>query len=170
MLNQKVTRGIYAGTFDPPTNGHMWLIAESAKLFDELIIAIGVNPEKQTTYSLDDRLKMLTLLTQSFTNVKVLTYTNQYLVEFANQLDVGYIVRGIRSVADYEYEKNMRNINSDIYPNITTLFLFPPREYNEVSSTLVKGLVGFENWEEVIRKYVPEAVREIMIRHYLINN
>ncbi|MFH4354014.1 MAG: pantetheine-phosphate adenylyltransferase [Neisseriaceae bacterium] len=166
MMRTEAKRAIYAGSFDPPTYGHLWIIEEAKKLFDEVVIALGLNPDKHYTYSVEERLSMLQSIVGHSSQVNISSFKNIYLVEYAHQIGAQYIIRGIRSVADYEYERSMRYINSDMYPDIGTWFLFPPREYSEVSSTLVKGLVGFENWEEVLKKYVPDAVRKMMVKKF----
>jgi len=157
-------KAVYAGSFDPITNGHMWMIEEGSRLFDKLIVAIGINPDKKYTFSLDERVDMLERSTRSFPNVEVDTFENQFLVNYATSVGAEYILRGIRTEGDYEYERGMRHINSDLNPEITTVFLMPPREIVEISSSLVKGLVGPENWEEVIEAYVPRNV----YNHFLI--
>lgn len=154
----ELKRAVYAGSFDPVTNGHLWMIREAVELFDEVIVAVGVNPEKRCTFSVDERLEMLCSATQGYTKLRVEVFENQFLVNYAQSMDANYIIRGIRTASDYEYERTMRYINSDLHPEITTVFLLPPREYAEVSSTMVKGLVGPRGWEQVIRHYVPEPV------------
>jgi pantetheine-phosphate adenylyltransferase len=106
----------------------------------------------------DERIEMLNAVTQGFNKLKVDMFSNQFLVNYAQSVDANYIVRGIRTASDYEYERTMRYINTDLHPDITTIFLLPPREYAEVSSTMVKGLVGPRGWETVIRQYVPDPV------------
>ena len=88
------------------------------------------------------------------------SFGNQFLVNYAESVGAGYILRGIRSESDYEYERVMRNINSDLNPNIVTVFLMPPREIAEISSSFVERLVGPDGWEKIVEKYVPEAVYE----------
>lgn len=151
-------RAVYAGSFDPPTNGHLWMIRQAQSLFDELIVAIGVNPDKHNTFSIEERRTMLEAVTREFPNVRITVFENRFLVEYAATVDAQFIVRGIRTAADYEYERSMRHINSDLAPDIATVFLMPPREIAEVSSTMVKGLVGPQGWREMIRRYIPEAV------------
>lgn len=151
-------KGVYAGSFDPITNGHLWIIEQGIKLFDELILAIGVNPEKTYTFSLKERIQMLEETTKRQKNIKIGTFESQYLVNYARSMGAQYILRGIRSESDYEYERDMRNINSDLAPEIVPVFLMPPREITEISSSLVKGLVGPEGWQEVVKRYVPKPV------------
>lgn len=155
---RKLKRAVYAGSFDPVTNGHLWIIRKAVELFDEVIVAIGVNPDKYCSFSVEERLEMLQAVTQEFSNLRVEVFENQFLVNYAQSVGANYIIRGIRTASDYEYERTMRYINTDLHPDITTIFLLPPREYAEVSSTMVKGLVGPQGWEQVIRQYLPEPV------------
>ena len=143
-------KAVYAGSFDPITNGHMWMIKEGSRLFDKLIVAIGINPNKNYVFSLDERVDMLKKSTRNFPNVEVDIFKNQFLVNYATSVGAEHILRGIRTERDYEYERGMRHINSDLNPKITTVFFVPPREIAEISSSLVKGLVGPEKWEGVI--------------------
>jgi len=159
-IKREVKKAVYAGTFDPLTFGHLWMIEESLILFERLVIAIGLNPDKQTIFTSGERLEMLTRSTHMFPNIQIDMFTNQYLVEYATGIGAQYIVRGIRNESDYTYERSMRNINGDLRPNISTIFLMPPREIAEVSSSMVKGLVGPEGWENVVEKYVPKVVLE----------
>ena len=135
-------KAVYAGSFDPITNGHLWMIKEGSKLFDDLVVAIGVNPDKKYAFSLEDRVDMLRRSTRQFPNVKIDSFENEFLVNYANSIDAQYMLRGIRTEGDYEYERGMRYINSDLNPQIVTTFLMPPRELVEISSSFVKGLVG----------------------------
>ena len=166
MQTNTIRRAVYAGSFDPPTNGHLWMIREAQALFDELIVAIGINPDKKPTYTLAERRQMLEQITAPFPNVVIRSFENRYLVDYAHSVRAGYIVRGIRSASDYEYERTIRYINSDLQPEIATVLLIPPREYAEVSSTLVKGLVGPEGWRNTVRRYLPEAVYEKILRDH----
>jgi len=153
-----VPKGLYGGSFDPITVGHLWMIEQGARLFEELVVAIGINPDKKYTFPLKDRLAMLRESTNGFKNLRIETFENKYLVQYASAIGAKFVLRGIRSEADYEYERAMRHINSDLNADVTTLFLMPPREIAEVSSSLVKGLVGPQGWEKVVQKYVPEPV------------
>jgi pantetheine-phosphate adenylyltransferase len=158
---------IYAGTFDIPTNGHIWMINKASKIFDNVIVAIGINPSKKTMFSLEDRLKMLKNITYGMDNVTIDSFTNDYLINYAISKKADFIVRGIRNSNDFEYEKTMRHINEDINSSITTTFLIPPRDISEISSSMVKGLVGPNGWENIVSKYVPT---EVFIRFIGNNN
>ncbi len=159
-------RAVYAGSFDPVTNGHLWMIREAVELFDELVVAVGVNPDKRCTFTVDERVELLRAVTRGFDKLRVDVFENQFLVNYAQSVGANYIVRGIRTASDYEYERTMRYINSDLQSDITTILLLPPREYAEVSSTMVKGMVGPRGWEQVIRHYVPEPVYRKLVAMY----
>lgn len=156
-------RAVYAGSFDPITNGHLWMVEQGAALFDELVVAIGVNPDKRYRFTLDQRLAMLRESTARFPNVRVASFENLFLVHYARQVGAAYILRGVRNEQDYGYERGMRYVNAEFSPDVTTVFLVPPRELVEVSSSFVKGLVGPEGWQAIVARYVPEPVRKQMV-------
>lgn len=154
-------KAVYAGSFDPITNGHLWMIEQSSNLFDKITVAIGINPNKKYTFNLDLRLEMLQRATQHIDNVQVTTFESQYLVDYAKSIDAQWLIRGLRSMDDFEYEKSMRYFNQDLNPLIQTIFLMPPRDLVEVSSSFVKGLVGPTGWESAIKKYVPLSIYNV---------
>lgn len=150
--------GVYAGSFDPLTIGHLWMIEQGVRLFDRLIVGVGVNPEKRYTFALEERLSMLGESLKQYRNLSITSFSNRYLIDYAQSVQATHILRGIRSESDYEYERTMRNINGDLDPAICSVFLMPPRDIAEVSSSMVKSLVGPKGWQKVVRKYVPEPV------------
>ena len=156
------TTAVYAGSFDPPTNGHVWMIERAARLFDRLIVAVARNPEKQYSYPIEQRLGWLTEICGSAggdaARVEVASIENEFLAHYARKAGAKFVVRGIRDEADYQYERGMRYINSDLNPDLTTVFLMPPRALCQISSSLVKGMIGPEGWEDAVRGYVPEVV------------
>ncbi|RYD23737.1 MAG: pantetheine-phosphate adenylyltransferase [Verrucomicrobiaceae bacterium] len=153
---------VYAGSFDPPTNGHLWMIERGLEMFDRLIVAIGNNPSKRYSFTVEERLEMLRASAGDDTRLEIAYFDNRYLVDYAKKMGAAYILRGIRSPNDYEYERVMRHINSDMAPEITTVFLMPPRDIAELSSNMIKGLTGPVGWEETVRRYVPKAVFEAL--------
>jgi pantetheine-phosphate adenylyltransferase len=157
---------VYAGSFDPPTNGHLWMIQRGLELFDRLIVAIGTNPSKSYSFSVEERLELLRDSIPSCERLEIAHFNNRYLVEYARQMGATYILRGIRSSSDYEYERVMRHINADMAPEITTLFLMPPRDIAELSSNMIKGLTGPIGWEDTVRRYVPPAVFAALARQH----
>lgn len=165
------TIAVYAGSFDPITNGHMWMIEQGSILFDKVIVAVGSNPDKKGRFSVSERMEMIDETLDAhfeksrydtsiryINNVFIESFENTMLINYAKSQKARYLLRGIRSVKDYEYEREMMHINYDICPDIQTIFLFPPRHIAEVSSSAVMGMVGFEGWEKVVNKYVPENV------------
>ena len=142
------------------------MIQEGVRLFEHLIVAVGINPDKKNTFSLEDRLAMLRESCRPFSNVEVASFSNLYLIDYAKSVGATHILRGIRSAGDYEFERTMRNINGDLDPNICTVFLMPPRNIAEVSSSMVKGLIGPTGWRKIVRKYVPPPVyRQLLALH-----
>jgi pantetheine-phosphate adenylyltransferase len=163
-MRTKPRLGVYAGSFDPLTIGHVWMIEQGARLFDRLIVAIGTNPEKRYTFSLEDRLLMLREALKKVPNASVASFSNRYLIDYARTIHATHILRGVRSGSDYEYERTMRNINGDLDPAVCSVFLMPPRDIAEVSSSMVKGLVGPNGWQRVVRKYVPAPVYQRLLK------
>ncbi len=149
---------VYAGSFDPPTNGHLWMIQRGLELFDRLIVAIGSNPQKTYSFSVEERLDLLRVSTPSCERMVIAHFDNRYLVDYAKEQEAVYILRGVRTADDYEFERVMRHINADLAPDITTVFLMPPRDIAELSSSMVKSLIGPEGWEDTVRRYVPVPV------------
>ena len=131
---------IYPGTFDPPTNGHLDLIARASKIVDRLIVAILRNSEKAAPlFSVDEREEMLRESTAEFGNVSVATFDG-LLVEFARAQGAKAMLRGIRAISDYEYEFQMAMMNRKLAPELETLFMMPAEKYTYVSSRLIKGV------------------------------
>ena len=115
--------GVYAGSFDPLTVGHLWMVEQEVSLFDRLVVAIGINPKKRYTFSLEDRLAMLRESLRRFGNLSVTSFSNLYLIDYAQEIGATHILRGIRSKSGYEYERTMRNINGDLDSGSYTVFL-----------------------------------------------
>jgi pantetheine-phosphate adenylyltransferase len=153
---------VYAGSFDPPTNGHLWMIDRGLEIFDRLVVAIGNNPSKSYTFTVEQRIKLLRESVPSCERLTIDHFDNRFLVDYALTMGAQYILRGIRSPDDYEYERVMRHINSDMAPGITTTFLMPPRDIAELSSSMVKGLIGPDGWEDIVRRYVPAPVFSVL--------
>ncbi len=149
---------VYAGSFDPPTNGHLWMIEQGLEMFDRLIVAIGNNPAKSYSFTVEERLELLRASAGNHERLEIAHFDNRYLVDYAKKMEAKYILRGIRSPNDYEYERVMRHINADMAPEITTVFLMPPRDIAELSSNMIKSLTGPTGWEDTVRRYVPQPV------------
>lgn len=155
---------VYAGSFDILTRGHWWMIEQGMMLFDHLHIAIGVNHAKkgQRYFTTDESRGMIQDNLDYFlvppNRVSVSVFEDLYLVDYARQIEANYLLRGLRSQSDFDYERVLRHVNQDIDRGIYTVFLMPPREIAEVSSSLVKSLIGPAGWENIVRKYVPDVV------------
>jgi pantetheine-phosphate adenylyltransferase len=134
-------RAIYPGSFDPVTNGHLDIIERSCKLFDEIIIGILVNPEKQPFFSIEERHDMLTQVLQEINRGSCEVRVDSFqglLVNYAVAQQAHAIVRGIRAISDYEYELQMALMNRRLEPSIETVFMMSAETYTYVSSRLVK--------------------------------
>jgi len=134
-------RAIYPGSFDPVTNGHLDIIERGCKLFDEIIIAILVHPDKQPMFTIEERREMLAdvLAGIELGNCRLSVEDFQgLLVEYAFEHKVNAIVRGIRAISDYEYELQMALMNRRLEPRIETVFMMPAEAYSYVSSRIVK--------------------------------
>ena len=145
---------IYPGSFDPPTNGHLDLIERASKIFDELIVAILRNPEKNPLFSLEERSEMLESLTTQFRNVRVDTFVG-LTVEYAAKVKAGAVLRGIRAISDYEYELQMALMNRKLRPDLETVFMMPAGKYSYLSSRLVREIAHLGG---SIKGLVPELV------------
>jgi pantetheine-phosphate adenylyltransferase len=162
ILKKRVA--VYAGTFDPITNGHFEIIKRGAQLFDKLIIAVGTNANKKPMFSLEERIALIKETVFEWDtpshnmDVTICAFDNQYLIRWAKDQGAGYLLRGIRNIEDYEYEADMQNINCDIQPGIETVFMMPSKEVQYIRSSMVKGLVGVDNWNAVVKMYVSESV------------
>ena len=157
--------GIYAGSFDPPTLGHLWLIRQGAELFDELVVVLAVNPEKSPFLSSTERERLLRGMVQGLPGkVRVAVVNHGFLVDFAHEAKATHLLRGLRNTPDFEYEKVLARMNHCMEPDIQTVLMVPPSELEEISSTLVRGFVGTPGWERWVAACVPQAVFESIVR------
>ena len=150
-------RAIYPGSFDPLTNGHLDIIERSARVFDEVVVAILLNIQKQPMFSVQERVEMIQAVVP-YENVRVDTF-NGLLVHYAVEQEAEAIVRGIRAVSDYEYELQMALMNRRLEPNIETVFLMASEEYSYLSSRLIKEVF---NLKGSITGLVPALVEQRM--------
>ena len=153
-------RAIYAGSFDPVTNGHMDVLARAARVFDEVVIAIADNSEKRGLFTPDERVAMLREVAVALPNVRVMQFTG-LLIEFAQRENACAIVRGLRAVSDFEFEFQMALMNRRLAPALETMFLMPKEEYSYVSSRLVKEVASLGGDVSVfVPAIVAKALRE----------
>lgn len=131
------TKAIYPGTFDPLTNGHTDLVMRAARLFDEVVLAIAANPTKQPLFSLAERVGLAEQVFAGLPNVKVVGFSG-LLAEFARVQQAQVLLRGVRAVADFEYEFQLASMNRQLNPQLDSLFMTPSEKNMFISSTLVK--------------------------------
>jgi len=154
---------VYAGSFDPPTVGHECMIATAARLFDTLVVAVGVNSAKKPMFTVDERLAFMTAIVGQHPNVFVDSFTDQYLVNYADKIGAQTIIRGLRNVNDYVQEQAMMQENRLIKPSIQTVFLIADPEFASVSSSVVKSLIGPHGWEEQVKQRLPYAIQDRVV-------
>jgi pantetheine-phosphate adenylyltransferase len=147
---------IYPGSFDPVTNGHLDLIHRGAKIFDQLIVAILRNPEKDPLFSVPERRDMLEEMTRELSNVKVDVFEG-LLVDYARANKAAAVLRGIRAISDYEYELQMAMMNRKLDPGLETIFMMPAEKYSYLSSRLVREVARLGGSVEGL---VPPAVAD----------
>lgn len=151
---------IYAGTFDPPTLGHLNLIERGANLFDNLVVAVARETTKDAAFTPAERVELLRRLTEHLPNVTVEEFSG-LLVEYARKRQIPVILRGMRPGADFEYEFQMALTNRQLAPELDTLFLMTSAEHMYVSSTLVKQIVSLGGKaESMVPKIVEEALEK----------
>ena len=153
-------RAIYPGSFDPITNGHLDVIRRAAKLFDELIVAVAFNAQKQSAFTADERVALIAEVTADVANIRV-TRFDGLLVDFARQENAAAVVRGLRAISDFEFEFQMALMNRKLEPTIETIFLTPREEYTYLSSRIVKEIARLGgNVEAFVPPFVARSLRE----------
>ena len=138
-----MTTAVYPGTFDPITNGHLDLIQRSLRMFDKLIVAIFDSPEKGPLFDLDERRRLVIEATAGLGNIEIDTFEDTLLVFYARRRQANVIVRGLRAIADFEYEFQMTLMNRRLDEEIETVFLTPREEYTYVASRLIKEVAAY---------------------------
>ena len=155
-------RAVYPGSFDPVTNGHLDVVERACKLFDEVIVAVAYNEEKQPLFSLEERLKFLQETVGRIDNVRI-THFEGLLVEFALKQTAHAVIRGLRAVSDFEFEFQMALMNRKLEGNLETIFLMPKEEYTYLSSRLVKEIARLGG---DVSQFVPAIVAESLRKKF----
>jgi len=147
-------KAIYPGSFDPITNGHLDLIKRSLDIFQEITIAVVVNPHKKPLFTVEERIKMIKNAVKNNRRIKIASF-NGLLVDFARKEKGNTIIRGLRAIADFEYEFQMALMNRKMNKDIHYVYMMPSEEYTYLSSSLVKeiALLGGD-----VRKFAPKLV------------
>lgn len=156
--------GLYPGTFDPITYGHLDIIRRGLKLVDRLVIGVATNPSKDPLFSLDERVKMVEVETREFSEdhdvqITVLPF-DELLMTFAAKVGASIIIRGLRAVSDFEYEFQMAGMNVYLNPDVETVFLMADAKYQPIASRLVKEIARYDGRiDSFIPPRIANAVR-----------
>ena len=153
---------IYAGTFDPITNGHLNVLASAAKVFDQVIVAVAADNNKQTLFTLEERTALAKSSTSHLENVRVEAFSG-LLVEFAQEKGATALVRGLRMVSDFEYEMQMALFNKDLCAQLETVFFIADAEHSFISSSQVRNIASLGG---NVEKYVSTAVAAALQEKY----
>ncbi len=151
-------RAIYPGTFDPVTKGHLDIIERAAKLFDEVIVAIAQNIEKEPLFSLEERLDFLRASLSSAKSIRI-TQFDGLLVDFAQAEGAVAVIRGLRAISDFEFEFQLALMNRKLKSSVETIFLMPKEEYTYLSSRLVKEIARLGG---DVAQFVPDQVAQAL--------
>lgn len=149
---------VYAGSFDPPTYGHLDLVERASKLFPKVIVALGLHPTRQPLFTFAERLGLLKEICRPYSNVEVNTFDG-LLVEYCISVGARVIVRGLRAGTDFEYELQIAHANADLRPEIDTVFLPTRTNYGFISASLVREIASHGG---DVTRYAPDAVREAL--------
>ncbi|HEY4283766.1 MAG TPA: pantetheine-phosphate adenylyltransferase [Chthoniobacterales bacterium] len=155
-------RAIYPGSFDPVTNGHLDVIGRARKLFDEVIIAVAHNVEKEPLFSLEERVKLLQDALGDEAGIRI-DHFEGLLVDFALARKAGAVIRGLRAVSDFEFEFQMALMNRKLQATVETIFLMPKEEYTYLSSRLVKEIARLGG---DVSQFVPAVVARALGKKY----
>lgn len=160
-----MTKAIYAGSFDPFTMGHLNILHRGSAMFEEVIVAIGTNTSKKSLFTPDEKQEMITdvIAKSGLENVRVILHTDGLTVDLAREEEANVMLRGIRSVADMDYEMNIASMNKTQAPQIESVFLMADEKYRFVSSSLIKEIAQFDG---DVTGMVPESIAKRMIEKY----
>lgn len=150
---------VFPGSFDPFTNGHLDTVLRASRLFDEVVVAAMTNTSKRALFSSDEKLALIEASTADIANVKAVAAPRRLTVEFARSIGARFIIRGIRNVADFGYEADIATVNHDLDPEIETVFLLADKQYDALSSTIIKEVAAFGG---DIHRFVPAPVEKAL--------
>lgn len=157
-----MTKVLYPGSFDPITKGHMNIVSQASELFDEVVIAVMQNPLKKGLFTIEERVEIINELYEKMNNIKVISGSGA-ATDIALLYECKAIIRGLRSLSDYDYEVSLRQIYKDTSDNkINTLFFFADNEYQFVSSSMVKSI--FELGKDISKYVEPIVQNKILIK------
>ncbi|CDG81970.1 pantetheine-phosphate adenylyltransferase [Janthinobacterium agaricidamnosum] len=159
----------FSGTLDPITNGHMWVIGEARSIADEVIVFLSQNPAKKPQFPAEDRKRIIEQSAREcgWNNVQVVIVKGDYTARAAKKHGADYLIRGIRTTADFDYENLIQQTNVDVLQGAKTIFVMPPRDLGSVSSSFVKALEGPVGWNWTMKKFVPGPAYQAWILDWL---
>lgn len=157
--------GIYPGTFDPVTNGHLDIIKRGSKLFDKLYVLVPTNINKNSLFSTEERVQLLKEVTKDIGNVEI-EATSMLTVDFARSVNATAMLRGLRMVSDFDYELQLATINRHLNEEVETVFIMSSHEYSFLSSSSVKEMAKFGG---DVSHFVPNAVKEALDKKFQNN-
>lgn len=155
---------VFPGSFDPITIGHEDIVKRAAQIFDEIIVAIGVNTQKKYLFDLDTRISWIEKVFEPYSNVTVKSYTG-LTINFCKEIDAKYIIRGIRSSADFEYEKTIAQLNQMMQPEIETFLILSSPALSAISSTIVREIIIGKG---DISKFIPNQIAKDVESKFLL--
>ena len=162
MKKKKLRTAIYPGSFDPITNGHLDVIKRACKIFDNVVIAVSVNVSKNPLFSLEERVKFISMATSNLSGIKI-DVLDGLLVEFAKKISAQAVIRGLRAVSDFEYEFQMALMNRKLYPGLEVIFFMPSNKYAFLSSSLIKEVASLGG---SVKEFVPPIVEEALLMKF----
>lgn len=149
------------GSFDPPTEGHINIVERSLKMFDKVVVAVAVNSSKKTLLSLEERVVLLKDIFKKHPGVEIDTFQDRLLVDYARSKKAQVILRGLRTIQDYEYEFQMALANRQLAPEIETVFMMTESQFSHISSTLIKEILTLGGpGQGLVPSAVEKKVRE----------
>ncbi len=151
---------LFPGSFDPITNAHMDILNRSLPLFDKVFVGIGLNSTKQSFFTAEERLAMLQEVFKNQSKIEVVTYEG-LTVDFCKKVNAQYMIRGIRSTSDFEYEKAISQMNHAMHPEIESIFILSKPGFSAISSTIVRDII--RNGGDV-SKFVPKEIAGLVTR------
>lgn len=162
---KSMTKAIYPGTFDPITNGHIDLVKRAAKLFDEVTLAIATSARKQPLFTLEERVKLAEQALAGIDNVKVAGFTG-LLADYAKKQGATVLIRGVRVVADFEYEYQLASVNRELNPELESVLFTPDAKLGHISSTIVRDVAAHYG---DVSHFVPPAVEQALVNKFKKN-
>jgi len=147
--------GLFPGSFDPITKGHVSIIKRALPLFDEIIVGIGVNTEQKYFFPLEQRLNWLNEIFKSYDNIKIAHYTG-LTVDFCKQQNANFLIRGLRNEQDFQYELRIAQVNRELNSNIETIFISTSPELSAINSTIIRDIIKHGG---DVQAFVPEEIK-----------